>query len=103
MFGSWSGGKTAQKDQATVSPSKAPASNGTTQSKDFDQAIESLARVLRCLGRHSFELEQQTEEEIEKNLNDGPCMCWLGRRFAMRILRLKKGRFGVTGGNWPSL
>ncbi len=76
MFGSWSGGKAAQKDQTTVSPSKTPASNGTTQSKDFDQAIESLARVLRCLGRHSFELEQQTEKEIEKEFE----------RWAMHVL-----------------
>ncbi len=76
MFGSWSGGKTAQKGQATVSSSKTDASNGTAQSGDFDQAIESLARVLRCLGRHSFELEQQTEEEIEKEFE----------RWAMHIL-----------------
>ncbi len=76
MFGSWSGGKSDQKNEKTKSSSNSSVANGAGATEEFDKAIESLARVLRCLGRHSFELEQQTEEDIEKEFE----------RWAMHIL-----------------
>ena len=65
MFGAWSGGKTAQKGKETNSVPPSSETNGAAEA-DFDKALESLARILRSLGRHSFDLEELTEEEIEK-------------------------------------
>jgi len=40
--------------------------NGAAEVEDDGQAIVSLGWVLRCLGRHSFDLEERSEAEIEK-------------------------------------
>lgn len=67
MLGSWSIGK---KDHSNENRApKEPVANGsraTDISEESDKALESLARVLRCLGRHAFALDQLSEEEIEK-------------------------------------
>jgi hypothetical protein len=67
MLGSWFIGK---KDHSNESRApKEPVANGsraTEISEESDKAYESLARVLRCLGRHAFELDQLSEEDIEK-------------------------------------
>jgi hypothetical protein len=44
--------------------------------EDDGKALESLGRILRCLGRHSFDLEDRSEEEIEKEFE----------RWAMHVL-----------------
>ena len=66
MLGSWSVGKTDQKGQEAMKVQKTSEPNGTTETEDYDKALESLGRILRCLGRHSFDLEELSEEEIEK-------------------------------------
>lgn len=79
MFGSRSGGKTDQKNQEAIQISKTSEANGatgTTETEDYDKALESLGRILRCLGRHSFDLEELSEEEIEKQFE----------RWAMHVL-----------------
>ena len=76
MLGSWSGRKTDQKGQETMNVPKTNKTNGTAKTEDDDKALESLGRVLRCLGRHSFDLEERSEEEIEKEFE----------RWAMHIL-----------------
>ncbi|MDH5700362.1 MAG: diguanylate cyclase, partial [Nitrospirota bacterium] len=67
MLGSWSIGK---KDHSNANGSQkdqdANGSGATEVSGESDKALESLARVLRCLGRHAFELDQLSEEAIEK-------------------------------------
>ncbi|WNM63828.1 GGDEF domain-containing protein [Candidatus Nitrospira neomarina] len=67
MLGSWSIGK---KDHSHENRApKEPVANGsgaTEISEESDKAYESLARVLRCLGRHAFALDQLSEEDIEK-------------------------------------
>ncbi len=55
---------------------KTNATNGTAEVEDADKALESLGRILRCLGRHSFDLEERSEEEIEKEFE----------RWAMHVL-----------------
>lgn len=76
MLGSWSGRKTDQKGQETMNVPKTNATNGTAEAEDDDKALESLGRILRCLGRHSFDLEERSEEEIEKEFE----------RWAMHVL-----------------
>ncbi|UCH91597.1 MAG: GGDEF domain-containing protein [Nitrospirota bacterium] len=76
MFGSRSGGKTDQKGQEPMKAQKTSEPNGTNETEDYDKALESLGRVLRCLGRHSFDLEELSEEEIEKKFE----------RWAMHVL-----------------
>lgn len=58
---------TSSNDQ----PSPACDING-----EGEKALESLARILRSLGRHSFDLEQMTQETIEKEFE----------RWAMHVL-----------------
>ena len=36
------------------------------ETEEFDKAIESVARILRSLGRHAFDLEELSEKDIEK-------------------------------------
>lgn len=65
MLGSWSIGK---KDQSDYGSQKVQDANGprpAEESGESDKAVESLARVLRCLGRHAFELDQLSEKDIE--------------------------------------
>jgi len=66
MLGSWSGRKTDQKGQEMMNVPKTNKTNGTAKAEDDEKALESLGRILRCLGRHSFDLEERSEEEIEK-------------------------------------
>ena len=75
MLGSRSGEKTDQKCQETMNAPKTNAAR-TAQAEDDDKALESLGRILRCLGRHSFDLEERSEEEIEKEFE----------RWAMHVL-----------------
>ena len=46
------------------------------EAEDDEKALESLGRILRCLGRHSFDLEDRSEEAIEKEFE----------RWAMHVL-----------------
>lgn len=66
MLGSWSIGKKDQSDNGSPKKQDANGSRVAEMSGESDKAVESLARVLRCLGRHAFELDQLSEEEIEK-------------------------------------
>ncbi|WP_342349881.1 GGDEF domain-containing protein [uncultured Nitrospira sp.] len=66
MLGSWSIGKKDQSDNGSQKEQGANGSRPVGESGESDKAVESLARVLRCLGRHAFELHQLSEEEIEK-------------------------------------
>jgi len=52
------------------------ATNGAIEEEDQDKALESLARILRTLGRHAFDLEERSEEDIEKEFE----------RWAMHVL-----------------
>jgi diguanylate cyclase (GGDEF)-like protein len=68
--------KMDQNGQETMNVPKSSKANGTAETEDFDKAIESLARILRCLGRHSFDLEERSEDDIEKEFE----------RWAMHVL-----------------
>ncbi len=76
MVGDWLGGKANPKDQGMPGAVMPPQPNGLVQAEDYDKALESLARILRSLGRHAFEMEQRSEEEIEKEFE----------RWAMHVL-----------------
>lgn len=65
MFGSWSKGKADLKGQDVMSTPKVSESNEAVVADD-DQALEPLARVLRSMGRHAFDLEELSEEDINK-------------------------------------
>ena len=97
MFGSWTKGKTNVTDQKIKSAPQASESSEAAAVVDHDQALEPLARVLRSMGRHAFDLEELSEEEINKEFEDGLCMCWWVARFVKRIPRLKRGLVGVIG------
>ncbi len=66
MLGSWSIGK---KDQHHDDPSQnnqgETASHAAGTPLEYDKAVESLARILRSLGRHAFELDHLSEKAIE--------------------------------------
>ncbi|MGP0591848.1 GGDEF domain-containing protein [Nitrospira sp. T9] len=67
MLGSWSIGKKDHSNENRAQ--KEPVANGSRApefSEESDKVFQSLARVLRCLGRHAFELDQLSEEDIEK-------------------------------------
>jgi diguanylate cyclase len=77
MLGSWSIRKKDQHNEnGPREPSGANGSQAAGESVECDKALESLARVLRSLGRHAFELEEHSEEEIEKEFE----------RWAMHVL-----------------
>ena len=76
MLGSWSGGKTDQKGQKTMNVPKTCATKDAVGAEDQEKGLESLARILRTLGRHAFDLEERSEEEIEKEFE----------RWAMHVL-----------------
>ena len=57
LFGAWPAGQADQKGQKTMSAPKAREME-TVEAEEHNKALESLARVLRCLGRHAFELEK---------------------------------------------
>ena len=64
MFGSRSGRNPDQKSLEAMKVTKTSEAYGTTETENYDRALESLGRILRCLGRHSFDLEELSEEEI---------------------------------------
>ncbi|MEE9231824.1 MAG: hypothetical protein V3U07_00070, partial [Nitrospirales bacterium] len=66
MSGPLPQGKTDKKRDACVSPPDTSVMKEGVGVEDQEKALESLARVLRSLGRHAFELEQLSEEAIEK-------------------------------------
>ncbi|WP_447965107.1 diguanylate cyclase [Nitrospira sp. Ecomares 2.1] len=66
MLGSWSIGKKDQSANGSQKEQDAIESRPTGESGESDKAAETLARVLRCLGRHAIELDHLSEEEIEK-------------------------------------
>ncbi len=66
MLGSWSIGKKNQSDNGSQKEQDSNGSRPAEESGESDKAVESLARVLRCLGRHAFELDQLSEKDIEK-------------------------------------
>ncbi len=76
MFGSWSKGKADLKGQEVMSDPKASELNEPVVADDHDQALEPLARVLRSMGRHAFDLEELSEEDINKEFE----------RWAMHVL-----------------
>lgn len=76
MLGSWSGAKSGPKEQEILSVPPSQESHGMAEAEDHEKSLESLGRILRCLGRHSFELEERSEEEIEKEFE----------RWAMHVL-----------------
>ncbi len=55
---------------------KTDAANEMIAAADGEKALESLGRILRSLGRHSFDLEERSEEKIEREFE----------RWAMHIL-----------------
>ena len=59
-------GKTDQKEQKTMSTPSPSHATKAAETEDFDKAIESVARILRSLGRHAFDLEELSEKDIEK-------------------------------------
>ena len=65
-----------QKCQETMNVPESNKAKGTAETEEYDNAIESLARILRCLGRHSFDLEERSEDDIEKEFE----------RWAMHVL-----------------
>ncbi|MDT3778386.1 GGDEF domain-containing protein [Nitrospira sp. MA-1] len=66
MLGSWSIGKKDQSANGSQKEQDANESRPTGESGESDKAAETLARVLRCLGRHAIELDHLSEDEIEK-------------------------------------
>ncbi|MCA9421418.1 MAG: GGDEF domain-containing protein [Nitrospira sp.] len=67
MLGSWSIGKKDHSNgNETQKDPDAYGSGAPEVTGESDKALESLARVLRCLGRHAFELDQLSEKEIER-------------------------------------
>lgn len=67
MFKIWSiGRKDPNMDDRPRSTHGAQESLAAEESAEFDKALESLARILRSLGRHAFALEELSEEAIEK-------------------------------------
>ena len=55
---------------------KTDAARNMIEATEGEKALESLGRILRSLGRHSFDLEERSEEEIEKEFE----------RWAMHVL-----------------
>ena len=75
MFKRWSGGE-KNPSHAT---SKNSQPNGASSEGELDQAApasETLAKVMRLLGRHSFDLDQMEAQDIEKEFE----------RWAMHVL-----------------
>ena len=77
MLGDWLGEKANPKDQGMPGAVMPPQPNGLVQAEDYDKALESLARILRSLGRHAFEMEQRSEEEIEKEFTPEANECYI--------------------------
>ena len=67
MLSSWSIGKKGQQNEKNGLLSAEGDGHQSDSPEDYEKALEALARVLRCLGRHAFDLEQRSEEEIEQD------------------------------------
>ncbi|MGB0911656.1 MAG: diguanylate cyclase [Nitrospirales bacterium] len=102
MFKLWSRNeKESTNAQVENDHSKEPEkSSGTTQSDSAttDQAPEVLAKVMRLLGRHSFDLDQREAKDIEKEFE----------RWAQHVLfgaSVTESNEAVTDGrrNWGGL
>ena len=76
MLGDWLGEKINLTEQGHAAVSPSIQDNGLDQKEDFNKAVESLGRILRSLGRHAFEMDERSEEEIEKDFE----------RWAMHVL-----------------
>lgn len=76
MFGSWAKGKTDLKDQKVNSTPQVSAAKEAAVVVDHDQSLEPLVKVLRSMGRHAFDLEELSEEDIKKEFE----------RWAMHVL-----------------
>ncbi len=66
MFRTWTKENTQKTKDGALSPKSSPNVRDGIGVEDQEKSLEALARVLRILGRHAFELEQRTEEDIEK-------------------------------------
>jgi hypothetical protein len=67
MLESWSiGRKDPNNDDGSRTIHGAKGSLPAGESVEFDKALESLAWILRSLGRHAFGLDELSEEAIEK-------------------------------------
>ena len=65
MLGSWSLEKHDQKDGQKAMDSSVEEDYGNESQEDFEKSLQAIARILRSLGRHAFDLEQRSEEDIE--------------------------------------
>ncbi len=65
MLGSWSGGKKDKTNEQTGMTSTVNEGQEQEWQEDNEKSLEALARILRSLGRHAFDLEQRSEEDIE--------------------------------------
>lgn len=73
----WTNGKNPPSSE--VSSTVSPSSEGSVRDPPENQgekALDSLARILRVLGRHAFELEEVSAEAVEKEFE----------RWAMHVL-----------------
>jgi diguanylate cyclase len=88
MLGAWSSGKHSKQSDWNV-PSSSSVPRGSIQGgsdRQGEQALESLARILRTLGRHAFDLDQRSPADIEKEFE----------RWAMHVLVGSEVREGQT-------
>ncbi len=66
MLSSWSIGKKGSPNGGASDPGSCAVPIEESL-KDYEKSLEALARILRCLGRHAFDLEQRSEEHIEQD------------------------------------
>ncbi|MDH4361674.1 MAG: GGDEF domain-containing protein [Nitrospirota bacterium] len=106
MLGSWSIGKKDQKPEKHDDESRkipdANGSSGARASDEDDKALESLARILRSLGRHAFELEQLSEEAIEKEFERWAMHVLVGAQISTEDAELP-GHEPTTRRDWGAL
>jgi diguanylate cyclase len=77
MSGIWTIGKKFFSDGRESDHNKdMHGTSGSGALEEYDKAIETIARILRSLGRHAFKLEHLPEEDIEKEFE----------RWAMHVL-----------------
>ena len=66
MLGSWSLRKKEPVDKGVTQSPEMQENNGAQTSDDEDTVSEYFARILRSFGRNAFDLEELSEEDIEK-------------------------------------
>jgi diguanylate cyclase len=77
MFGGWSiREKDHPRDEGSTHTTGMNETSPSEKIVEYDKAIESLARILRSLGRHAIELDQLPEKIIEQQFE----------RWAMHVL-----------------